>query len=243
VAFDVGAVDQVTLQLSEGVESAELIILATPIRTFPQLLPTVTAAARQDAVLTEVASTKARVIETVTAHLADRPDLAYVPSHPMAGSEQRGAAHARADMFEDSVCILTPLRETPPEELNRVRSLWQRLGASVHEMTPAGHDRLVARISHLPHLAAAALMRCLSAREGHFAGGGLLDTTRIASGDPRLWRDICETNSEEIGSAISCCAEALQEMRAMLEEGRFEALEELLADAKRKRDSLLARRD
>jgi len=241
-ALDVGAVDEVSLDLREGVEAADVIVLATPIGAMLRLAGPVARHAKGGAVLTDVASTKQRVIQTLTAALRDRPDVAYVPAHPMAGSEQRGAENARAALFEGSVCILTPLPEATGPPLSRVRGLWEGVGATVREMAPADHDRLVARISHLPHLAAAALLHTISAEEGMLAGSGLVDTTRVASGDPSLWRGICETNPEQVAAALDSYVEVLRRIRSAIADGRFTALEQALREAKDKRDGLLAAR-
>jgi prephenate dehydrogenase len=160
----------------------------------------------------------------------------------MAGSEQRGARSAQEDLFEGSVCIFVPLPDTAPAALARMESLWRALGAEVQTMSPEAHDRLVARISHLPHLAAAALMQVIGEEEAAFAGGGLLDTTRIASGDAGLWRDICAANSAEIGAALESLVSQLEEIRELLEEENFDTLERLLSDSKARRDRLAARR-
>jgi len=239
-AMDVGAVDRTTLDLAEGVSQADLVVLATPISAIGQLMPVVAASVKRGAVLTDVASTKQQVIGMVLGALKDRPDVAYVPAHPMAGSEKRGAAHAQAGLFERRVCILTPLPDAPREHTDRVRALWEAVGAVVHEMTPAEHDRLVARVSHLPHLAAAALVALLDAAEGRLAGQGLLDTTRIASGEPSLWRDICASNAPAVGAALDSYIRTLQGVRSMLAGGDRESLEAFLREAKRKRDELSA---
>ncbi len=237
-AIEVGAVDQATLDLHEGVQDAELVVLAVPISAFEKLMGNVAASMRKGAILTDVASTKGQVIQTVTMALKDREDLVYVPTHPMAGSERHGAANAREGLFEGSVCILTPLPETPQVPLERVRALWESVGAAVHEMDTAAHDRLVARISHLPHLAVAALLQTIDEAEGELAGGGLMDTTRIASGDPALWRDICKSNPCQIARAIESYTQVLQRIRAMIQGGRFDEIESFLSEAKRRRDDL-----
>jgi prephenate dehydrogenase len=191
------------------------------------------------AVLTEVASTKRSVIDTIQQGVTRRPDITLIPTHPMAGSERRGAPHASADLFEDSVCIFTPLPDTPTDELKKLEHLWVALGTTIREMTPEEHDRTVAAVSHLPHLAASCVARCVNPQQGQFAGGGYVDTTRIASGDPRLWRDICESNADEVNAAIETLIERLQELHESLSNDRFEEVQEFLADAKRKRDSII----
>ena len=238
-ALAVGAVDEVTLDVREGVRAADLVVLATPISAFGRVMRDAADAMKGGALLTDVASTKQQVIQTITRALEGRPDVAYVPTHPMAGGERRGAGNAEADLFERSVCILTPLPHNRQPDLDRIRALWAAVGAKVHTMSPSEHDRLVARISHLPHLAAAALLRAIEAEEGALAGGGLMDTTRIASGDPALWRDICETNPSEISAALDAYIEILERIHGMIASGDFGGVQSLLCEAKQERDGLL----
>lgn len=239
-ALDVGAVDEVTLDPAKGVAEANLVVLATPIRALTELAPVVAGAMPSGAVLTEVASTKRSVIDTITNGMGSRDDLTFIPTHPMAGSEQRGAPHATANLFDDSVCIFTPLPDTPESALADLQQLWEGLGAMVHHMSPVEHDRTVASVSHLPHLAAACLARHVSENEGRFAGGGFVDTTRVASGDPRLWRDICESNADEISDAVHALMGELQQLQEMFAREDFEAIQTFLHEAKDRRDRILA---
>jgi len=241
-ALEVGAVDEFTVDLSRGVCDAELVVLATPIGALPNLVPPLADALKSESLLTDVASTKAEVIEMITSALVGRPDVSYVPSHPMAGSEQRGPLAASPDLFEGSICILTPLSNTFPESKARMTAMWEALGATVVSMTPQVHDRVVARISHLVHLVAAALVAGLGESEMAFCGKGLLDTTRIASASPELWVDICRTNRHEISQAIKDYVAVLQDMAASLEDDNLERLRDLLETAKTKRDNLLTNR-
>ena len=109
-------------------------------------------------------------------------------------------------------------------------------------MAPAEHDRIVASVSHLPHLAAAAVARTVSEREGLFAGGGFIDTTRIASGNPGLWRDICESNAREVSRALDELIGELQQLRELFDHSEHDGIEQYLQEAKDKRDAILARR-
>jgi len=240
-ALRVGAADEVTLDVAAGVREAGLVVIATPISAIGPVAAEAARSMKQGAVLSDVASVKQGVVETVTAALRERPDVTFISTHPMAGSEQRGVEHARESLFEGSVCIFTPVEGTPHGELTRLRAFWEAMGASVRTLDAATHDRVVARISHLPHLAAAALILLVAKDEAALAGGGLADTTRIASGDPALWRDICESNAAQICRALDDFAGEVQHMRTLLAEGRFAELEELLRNAKDKRDTFHSR--
>jgi prephenate dehydrogenase len=241
LAEQVGAVDSGTLDLAEGLESADLVVLATPIAALDALAPRVAKAAAPGAILTDVASSKATVIQTISGALSERADMAYVPSHPMAGGERKGPLAASANLFERSFCILTPLDGTAPEALDAIRTMWSGLGASVVAMSSAEHDRLVARISHVPHLAAVALMSIVAEDTMQYCGGGLRDTTRIAAGDPDLWGDICESNRSEILRGIGEYIESLRRMADYLRDGQMDLLRGELADSKAKRERLSER--
>jgi prephenate dehydrogenase len=243
LALQVGAVDQTTLDLKEGLENADLVILATPIGTYGDLMGQASPLIRPEAILTDVASTKVRVIETITSALQNRPDVAYIPSHPMAGSERSGPLAADAHLFEGSVCIITPLTNTFADTKSQIARMWNALGARVVSMTPQAHDRLVAHVSHLPHLAAAALLAIVDGSEAEFCGRGLLDTTRIASGNPALWVDICKANRERIREALIEYVSLLQDLAEGLRLGQMGQLRAVLEDAKNKRDRLLGSRE
>jgi len=239
-AMDVGAIDRSTLDLEEGVRDADLVVLATPTASFEQIIHAAVPHLRPEAILTDVASTKAKVIETISAALRERPDVAYIPTHPMAGSEQSGPLGARADLFEGAVCIITPLTNTFPDTKSAIRRMWEAMGARTVSMSPQAHDRLVARISHVPHLAAAALMEMIDDREANLAGGGLRDTTRIASGSPELWIDICRANRQQVQRALEDYIDVLQGMAYALRDGHLGKLKHIFQEAKNRRDSSLA---
>ncbi len=239
-ALEVGAIDQSTLDVREGAEGADLLVLATPPGAFGQIVEEALPALAPETIVTDVASTKVQVIEVVSAALRERPDVSYIPTHPMAGSEKRGALAARADLFEGSVCIITPLTNTFPQTKTTIRRMWESVGARTTSMTPQTHDRVVARISHVPHLAAAALIGLIDHEEGQLAGGGLRDTTRIASADPDLWVEICKSNRRQVRDALADYIRILQQVAGRLEAGDFGGLRAMLSEAKQKRDSIIA---
>lgn len=242
-ALEVGAVDKATLHMEDGLDKADLVVLATPIRTFAELVPQAARLLKPEALLTDVASSKVQVIETMTSALHERPDVAYIPTHPMAGGERSGPLAASAHLFEGSVCIITPLTNTLADSKSLITRMWQAFGAEVVSMSPQAHDALVARISHLPHLAAAALLAVVDGTDMELCGKGLLDTTRVASANPDLWIDICKTNAERIQEALADYIQVLEGMADALSVGRLERLKAVLRDAKDKRDRLLTGRE
>src|SRR5438876_5521108 len=153
------------------------------------------------AVVTDVGSTKASIVESAGKLLTN--NVAFVGSHPMAGSEKRGVEFARADLFQNALCILTPTDQTPAPALEGVEEFWKKLGMRTCRMTPTDHDRALAEVSHLPHALAAALVTMQSPEAMALAGKGFLDTTRIAGGDGGLWRDIFLDNASNMRSALA----------------------------------------
>jgi prephenate dehydrogenase len=219
VARERGIVDLVVTDPGEAVAGAAAVVLAAPVGACAALAERFRPYAAADAVLTDVGSVKANLVPALEARWRE-PGL-VVGGHPIAGSEAAGAAAARADLFRGRLCVLTPTPRTRPEALARVRALWEGVGARVEEMSPNVHDEILARVSHLPHLVAYALVDALAnARvDGRpvlpYAAGGLRDTTRIAGSLAELWRDIVLANAGPLRAALA-------EFRAVLD--RFEGL-------------------
>ena len=241
-ALERGAIDEATLDLEGAVVGADLVVLATGVGLIPRQAEAVLSRVAEGAILTDVGSVKAAICRSVEEALRRAGVAAhFVGGHPLAGSEQRGVEAAREDLFRDACCILTPTEDTNRDALARVRGLWEAVGARVVELAPERHDELLAQISHLPHVAASCLVNNASDEALAFAATGFLDTTRVASGDPDLWRDICLANGEALARAARSCADALREFAAALEAQDEKAVHGLLDRAKERRDARLSR--
>ena len=164
--------------------------------------------------------------------------VAFVGSHPMAGSEKTGPAHAQADLFEGRVAVVTPSRQTSTEAVDQVERFWRQLGSQVVRMSPKDHDRSVAAISHMPHLVASALAAATPEEELQLASTGWLDTTRIAGGAPELWRQILVDNRSGVLKSLDKFEKVLASFRRALERQEHEQLLQLLEAGKQRRDSL-----
>jgi len=239
-ALSAGAIDEATLDVAAGVAGADMVVLATPLGVYEDHLLAMKPALSPAAVVTDVGSTKSLVVRIAEGVLGRGGP--FVGSHPMAGGERKGVEFARADLFEGATCILTPTRHTPPAVAAKVERFWRRLGGVTVRMTAAAHDRAVARVSHLPHVLAAIIVAAQARRHLDLAGNGFLDTTRIASGDPGMWREILLTNRRAVLDAIDAADEHLMRLRDLLEAGEGRALERYLARAKARRDDLVAER-
>jgi prephenate dehydrogenase len=229
-----GAVDRVSLDPADGVRGSDLVVLATPIGNF---LATIVAAAPSlapGAIVIDVGSAKASVVTAIEAVLP--AGRTFIGCHPIAGSEHRGVAHARPDLFVGAICVVTPTDRTPPDALGRIVATWARVGMTVRLLSPTQHDRALAEISHLPHVVAAALVRAIGPEAESLAGPGWSDTTRVASGDAAMWRDILISNAAEVAAAIEKFQGTLGVFRAALRQGDAARIEALLAESKARRD-------
>jgi len=234
-----GAADEITLDVAAGVRRSDLVVLATPVGSFTEVLTRAKPALAAGAIVIDVGSTKGEVVAEIESLIPK--EVIFVPCHPIAGSEQRGVASAREDLFRGATCVVTPTDRTSVAALDRVVATWEALGMKVRILSPEGHDRTLAEVSHLPHVAAAALVRVIGIDAESFVGPGWGDTTRIASGDAVLWRDILMSNAEQIAAAVERLQGVLAAFRVALQQKDAGRIESLLAEAKARRDKLIKR--
>ena len=228
-----------TTDLAKAVQGASLVILASPVGTFGGLVEQVLACPlAENVIITDVGSVKGMVLATA-GKLCQDAGKTFIGSHPMAGSEAKGLLASRARLFADAACILTPEETTPPAALERLQNFWQQLGCRVSTMDANRHDSVVSRISHMPHLAAVAVtLAALEADSSiaQFAAGGLRDTTRVASGDPAMWREILLENRPAVLAAGRDLQQKLSELLELLEKMDEQPLQDALQHAKALRD-------
>ena len=235
-----GLVDRITTDVAAGVDGADCVVLAATVLANERLLETIWARVPAAALLTDVGSTKRRIVTAAERLAAGRP-LAFLGSHPMAGSEKSGWQVARADLFRGATVIVTPTDATEPRAIKGVSALWEALGARVSALDPETHDRTVAAISHLPHVAAWALVDAVGRFEPGalaFAARGFKDTTRIAASDPSMWRDVLLDNAPAVRASLGAFRAALDELERLLAAGDAAGIEALLARLKTTREGL-----
>jgi prephenate dehydrogenase len=215
---------------------ADLVVLAAPVRANIALLAAIQPHLAHAAIVTDTGSTKRAVCAAAAGH----PNMNFIGGHPMAGAARGGAANARADLFAGRPWILTPAPGNPGHAVARLEAFVSGLGGVPHLMTPELHDRFVGIVSHLPQLTASALMHVVGKLAGdaglEIAGPGLLDTTRLASSPPDIWKDIAATNADVLSEALDQLICALTEMRKTLETG--EGLDAVFTSACRWRTAL-----
>ncbi len=234
-AMRIGAIDSAHLEATAPAAQSDLIILATPIGAFASHLRAIAPYLRRGAAITDVGSTKAAVVRMACGILGKSAN--FIGSHPMAGSERKGAAHARSDLFAGAPCILTPTADTPRAVVERIEKFWRALGARTLRMSPAAHDRAVAAVSHLPHALAALLMLLPKRADLDVAAGGFADSTRLAGGDMEMWRDIFLTNRRAVLAAIDAFDERLMRFRDLVETADVAGMEKFLLSAKARREA------
>lgn len=235
-----GALDRATTDVAEGVRGADCVVLAATVLANETLLGQVWGAVPDGALLTDVGSTK-RGIAAAAETLGATRRLAFMGSHPMAGSEKSGFEVARADLLQGATVIVTPTDASEPRAVKGITAFWEALGARVTALDPQTHDRVVAAISHLPHVLAWALVDAVQRFEPaalSFAARGFRDTTRIAASDPLVWREILLANRDAIGASLAACRAALDDLEKLIATGDGDALEALLARVKATREAL-----
>ncbi len=221
----------------EAVREAKIVVVCAPVDQIVPLIRQVAPALSSDAIVTDVGSVKAEICRQATAALAHR--ARFVGSHPMAGSEKNGWEHGRADLFARRVTFVTPLEETDRDALQRIAAFWTALESDVVTVAPDAHDEIVAHISHLPQVLASTLCAALGKRDArwrNFSGGGLRDTTRIAGGDPKLWKTILEQNRDEVLRALRHYQDELHGMERALANRDWFEVQAILERGKTYRD-------
>jgi len=214
---------------------ADLVLIATPVAQVEPLLARIGPHLGARSVVTDAGSTKQDVVAAAHAVLGDALPR-FVPAHPIAGSDRTGAVAGDAALFRDREVIVTPLAETAPDALRVASAAWAATGARVSSLTPERHDRLLAAVSHLPHMLAFALVDELARRSDAaetfaHAGSGLRDVTRIAASSPEMWRDIALANREALADELALYQGALDRLAQSLADGDGRALEQLFARA------------
>jgi prephenate dehydrogenase len=235
-ATDLGAIDESTMDFNKGIVGADLIVLATPVNTVLDIIEILGKEHRRGCIITDLGSTKSVIVERAEKVL--HHSLLFVGSHPLVGSEKKGPANANAQLYEGAVCVMTPTDKTNRLAKEKIKQFWTQLGSNVKFMTPQEHDDVLAYISHLPHLAAFALMKAMPDAFLDHATQGLKDTTRIAASDPQVWKDIALTNQKPILKALDETVKILASMRKAIVARDQEVLVDIFKQAKEKRERL-----
>lgn len=245
LARELGAADVCTTDLEKAVSGAELIIIASPVGVMKELAVKFLPFVKQGVLVTDVGSVKFGVHKGVGAFLKSK-GVDFIGSHPMAGSEKQGMEHASASLFKNACVAVTNGEYLEESKIERLERFWRSLGANCLQLAPAEHDKLVARVSHLPH--AMAVMCVHAACSGvnmeeasQLASTGFRDTTRVSDGFPAMWAEILLENRDAVAEALNSASLQIDLLREMLEQGDAARLEDWLEDARRKRKKMMTK--
>ena len=239
-ALQIGALHEGYVSLAPAVKDAGLVILCTPVGLFRPLLAELAPLLAPGTIVTDVGSTS-DIVKAAETLLPE--GVHFVGSHPMAGSEKRGVQHAKADLYEGALCILTPTANTSPQALEAVKQFWADLGMRTCQISPEEHDRRLADVSHLPHAVAAALMSLQDEDSIALAGKGFYDMTRIAGGDGALWRDIFLDNRDNLRQSIARLKDRLDLILDLIDDNEAQALAAWLNETAEHRQKMMKLRN
>lgn len=235
LAIKLGVVDRIDRGHAEAVKDADLVVLASPVGAFEEIVRDIAPQMKKGAVLTDVGSVKGELVKKIENLLPAA--VSYVPAHPIAGKETSGVSDASETLFRGAKCILTPTPKTDTGALESVKALWIAAGATVIIMDPDTHDHVFAAVSHLPHVAAFALVCSVAELQAgaenyiNFTGGGFRDFTRIAAGSPEMWRDICLMNRKNIVEMIERYQFSLNKLKKSIQRGDGAKIEHIFRSA------------
>jgi prephenate dehydrogenase len=230
-------VDCASFDLTQAVKDTDLVILATPVEAIKNISRRVVNSMKPGAILIDVGSTKKEIVGLL-GKLAEKRDICFVGTHPLAGSEKSGLAFAKKNLFIQAICFITPDKGTNKEAILKIERFWKQLGAKVVLINPAIHDHILAQVSHLPHMIAFALINSVPDNHLKFSGSGLQDTTRLASSPADIWRDIALSNRKEILLSIKNFKENLIYLEGLINRKESRKLTHYFTKAKNRRDNL-----
>lgn len=238
-----GLADLCSPDAAEVADGSDAVVLCLPVDKLGAIAREIKSHLSPDTLVTDVGSVKRPIVAGLEQIFSEHRN--FVGSHPMCGSEEAGLPAARADLYEGSTCVVTPTPDSRRDIVEKAIALWKSVGAEVVEMDAGRHDRAAALVSHVPHIAAAALVNVVGAEAPdvhRLCAGGFRDTTRVASGSPDLWVSILSSNRAEAARGLGEFAEIIGTVKKALEEGRMEDVRAFLALGAGQRSTILADR-
>ena len=232
-------IDQFSTNLKDAINDSDIVIIATPVGSFKEILSEIKPFLTSKIVISDVGSTKTNIASIVSQTLGDYSNY-FIPAHPIAGKEKSGFEASEANLFNNRKVIITPLETSSPDSISLIQKMWEGTGADVDFMSPESHDELLGMTSHLPHMLAFSLVNYLISKNPSasiYAAGGFKDFSRIASGDAVMWRDICIQNKDQIISHIKGYQKTLNSLVDAIENENSDELDLLFTSAKKTRDS------
>ena len=230
--------------ISQCAVNSDLIIIATPLSSYKEIILSIKNSLKKNVILTDTGSVKKEAMKTI--HNVNLADAHWIPSHPIAGTEESGPRAGQAEMFKNRWCIISPPKNCPEKPLKSLKIFWETIGSKVKIMTPEEHDEILSLTSHLPHAIAYNIVRTVMGVEDklkqdiiQFSAGGLRDFTRIAASNPRMWRDIFLDNSENVSKGIDSFIEKLNELKKVVDEKNGDKLFQIFNSTKEVRKEII----
>ena len=231
LALKEGIIDKASIAVSSGLTSVDLLFCCLPARDIINLIPLLEKYISKQTLISDVASTKEEIVLAFK-----KTSLSFIGSHPLSGSEKNGFLHATSNLFQGSICLITPFKGDFKGKVDFIRLFWENIGCSVRCITASQHDQIMAYTSHLPHLIATLLVNSLQENMLSFTSKGYWDTTRIASGSVNLWQGIFESNRSYLLESIHVFEEELKKAKEYIESNNKDKLGSFLDKAKTRRD-------
>jgi cyclohexadieny/prephenate dehydrogenase len=234
----------VSNDIRQCVINSDLIIIATPLSTYKEIILSIKDSLKKNVILTDTGSVKKEVMKII--HNVNLTDVHWIPSHPIAGTEESGPSAGHAKMFENRWCIISPPKNCAEQPVKSLKALWEAIGSKVKIMTPEEHDKILSLTSHLPHAIAYNIVRTVMSVEDklkheviQYSAGGLRDFTRIAASNPLMWRDIFLDNGENLSKGIDNFIEKLNELKKAVQEKNGDKLFQIFNSTKEVRKEII----
>jgi len=230
--------------ICQCVVNSDLIIIATPLSSYKEIILSIKDSLKKNVILTDTGSVKKEVMKII--HNINLKDVHWIPSHPIAGTEESGPRAGQAEMFENRWCVISPPKDCAEEPIKRLKVLWEEIRSKVKIMTPEEHDKILSLTSHLPHAIAYNIVRTVTSVEDklkqeviQYSAGGLRDFTRIAASNPLMWRDIFLDNSENVSKGIDSFIEKLNELKKAVNDKNGDKLYQIFNSTKEVRKEII----
>ena len=234
----------ISTDIRHCVKDSDLIIIATPLSSYKEIILSINDVLKKGTILTDTGSVKKEVMKII--HNINLKDINWIPSHPIAGTEESGPKAGHAEMFKNRWCIISPPKDADAQAIKVLKLLWENIGSKIKTMTPEEHDEILSLTSHLPHAIAYNIVRTVINVEDklkqeviQYSAGGLRDFTRIAASNPLMWRDIFLDNNENISKGIDNFIEKLQELKKALNDKNGDKLYQIFNSTKEVRKEII----
>ena len=234
----------VSNDIRQCVSNSDLVIIATPLSSYKEIILSIKDSLKKNVILTDTGSVKREAMKII--QNINLRDVHWIPSHPIAGTEESGPKAGQAEMFENRWCIISPSKNSAEQPIKRLKALWESIGSKVKIMTPEEHDEILSLTSHLPHAIAYNIVRTVMGVENklkqeviQYSAGGLRDFTRIAASNPTMWRDIFLDNSENISKGIDNFTERLNELKKAVNDKNGDKLYQIFNSTKELRKEII----